>query len=113
MQNVIKIYHVVQELRALSLIITGLIDWTNSHGDYSAYPRVVPLRHNIKNTTISHLVVQQSKLSPDLLWMSICTVVRGYPCVSVWWGGGGLFMWHNPFSLHIRALLVENKVSKV
>ena len=36
MQNVIKIYHVVQEVRTFSLAGTR---WTDSHGDYSADPR--------------------------------------------------------------------------
>ena len=70
----------------------------------SAYPRVVQLRHN---STIAYLVVQQSKLSSDLLWMTLCTLSEFIPVFV-----GVFFMWHNPFSLNVRALLVENKVSK-
>ena len=51
-----------------------------TYNNYSAEPRVVQSRHN------AYLNVQQSNLSPDLLWMSICTVDRGYTCVCV--GGG-------------------------
>ena len=50
MQNLIKIYHMIQEVRAFSLTSNGQTGrQTDSHSDYSAHLRVVPLRENLRN----------------------------------------------------------------